>query len=186
MSKVHKASIWLQESTLKLGSISSSQPIKTQKIQALLTASNRKLELPEKSSPAIEWKEMIYYSYLCCYSMGNNVNILFMINNLLKSFFGKSNIPKSSSPVPRSITSMRLYISKNKRILRWPDGTFYDGECANETILQGKGKLCLPSGDFYEGEFCENQFHGIGKYTYSDGSFYHGEWKNDIKEGYGK
>ena len=42
--------------------------------------------------------------------------------------------------------------------------------------MNGKGKLTHSSGALYEGEFVNNQFHGIGKYVWPNGSFYEGQF----------
>ena len=37
----------------------------------------------------------------------------------------------------------------------------------------------------YEGEFSQNQYHGLGKVTFFSGGFYNGEWRNGKKHGNG-
>jgi len=48
-----------------------------------------------------------------------------------------------------------------------------------------QGKLTLPDGLTYEGEWGAGKFHGQGKLTLSDGYTYEGEWKDGIPDGKG-
>ncbi len=43
----------------------------------------------------------------------------------------------------------------------------------------GKGKLTLPNGDEYEGEFLDDKIHGFGKYKNTNGCRYEGYWQNE-------
>ena len=52
--------------------------------------------------------------------------------------------------------------------------------------MQGKGKLNHPSGDFYEGEFVNNNPTGLGKYVKTSGEIYEGFWLLDKPHGKGK
>lgn len=40
--------------------------------------------------------------------------------------------------------------------------------------MYGKGKLTLPGGDYYLGEFEDNQFNGTGTYVFANGDRYVG------------
>lgn len=51
--------------------------------------------------------------------------------------------------------------------------------------MNGVGKLRYPSGDYYEGQFKDNNFHGAGKYFGQNG-IYEGQWENGLKSGFGK
>ena len=35
--------------------------------------------------------------------------------------------------------------------------------------MEGQGKLMFPNGDFYDGQFKANNFHGFGKYSCVEG-----------------
>ena len=48
---------------------------------------------------------------------------------------------------------------------------------------QGKGKFFWTDGSQYEGQFSNNNIHGIGTYTWADGRNYKGEWKNNKMDG---
>ena len=41
-------------------------------------------------------------------------------------------------------------------------------------------------GDRYEGEWLDDEAHGMGTYFHSDGSKYEGQWVEDKQEGEGK
>jgi hypothetical protein len=43
----------------------------------------------------------------------------------------------------------------------------------------GKGTINYDKGDVYEGEFRDNEPHGIGKMTYKDGRVSEGIWENE-------
>ena len=53
------------------------------------------------------------------------------------------------------------------------------------------GKITWPSGDIYEGDLVNGQFHGLGQLTISrlnlfrSGENYYGEWKYNKRNGYG-
>ena len=48
------------------------------------------------------------------------------------------------------------------------------------------GKLEFDDGGFYEGFFHLGKKIGKGIYKYNSGNFYLGDWNEDNKEGYGK
>ena len=60
----------------------------------------------------------------------------------------------------------------------------YYGETVNG-VREGKGKLVLENGDFYEGHWENGRKHGQGIYVYASGIKYNGTWKNDKMDGYG-
>jgi hypothetical protein len=59
-------------------------------------------------------------------------------------------------------------------------GTPVSGECKN-----GLGKLNLPNGDVYEGEFNDCELSGKGKITYQNGDIYEGELLKGVASGNG-
>ena len=62
----------------------------------------------------------------------------------------------------------------------------YEGNYMNG-VKSGVGKLLFPNGDIYEGEFRDNQMHGVGSYTYKTSQdIYSGEWVNNKKHGQGR
>ena len=67
----------------------------------------------------------------------------------------------------------------------WNDKTIYMGQWKNDKI-NGKGKLTNPIGDYYEGDFINDNAEGYGSYIHKEGSSYYGMWKNNRQEGHGK
>ena len=67
----------------------------------------------------------------------------------------------------------------------WNDNTIYIGQWKNDKI-NGKGKLTNPIGDYYEGDFINDNAEGYGSYIHKEGSSYFGMWKNNRQEGQGK
>lgn len=53
-------------------------------------------------------------------------------------------------------------------------------------ILFILGKIIHRDGDFYEGDWKDDQANGYGIYSSPDGTQYEGEWKNDLQHGFGK
>ncbi len=49
----------------------------------------------------------------------------------------------------------------------------------------GRGKIALPCGGIYEGNFSNGVREGTGVCRYASGDIYEGNWKNDKKEGRG-
>ena len=65
-------------------------------------------------------------------------------------------------------------------IIYFNDGSNYEGNLVNGQI-EGKGKMTYSTnGEFYvyEGEFKQNERHGVGKYSAKEGNI-EGVWKND-------
>ena len=45
--------------------------------------------------------------------------------------------------------------------------------------------MTLPNQEVYEGQFCDEMYHGVGMYIYSDGSVYEGRWHRGTRFGQG-
>ena len=69
-------------------------------------------------------------------------------------------------------------IKQGYGIMRWPDGTVYEGLWENN-LYNGRGKLYHASGDLYEGEFEDDMAQGFGIYRHANGSKYVGYWNQD-------
>lgn len=65
-----------------------------------------------------------------------------------------------------------------------PDGYRFEGVFHKSRRV--KGKITLPTGDVYEGEFQNNLPHGYGKETVVDGRVYEGYFERGLYNGYGK
>ena len=65
------------------------------------------------------------------------------------------------------------------------DGSKYVGLYKNGAF-DGRGRLILHKGDYYEGEFKQNKANGFGKYVNTKGEIYIGNWKDDRQEGEGE
>jgi hypothetical protein len=50
----------------------------------------------------------------------------------------------------------------------------------NEDSMNGRGRLIMEDGSWYEGEWLNNKVHGHGMLTYEGGS-YEGEWVDGIQ-----
>ena len=65
--------------------------------------------------------------------------------------------------------------------MTWKDGSYYDGEWANDN-MNGYGVRYYASYNTrYEGDFVNGKRHGWGTYYYADGSTYTGRWENDVR-----
>ena len=67
--------------------------------------------------------------------------------------------------------------------------TFDDGSSFNGFYLAGKkkhGKFLWKNGNYYEGEFSEDLFHGFGTYQWRGQQKYEGNWKKGKMNGKGK
>lgn len=64
-------------------------------------------------------------------------------------------------------------------------GGGYEGEWVQDK-RHGQGKLVLPSGNVYKGDFVNGAMHGLGIMVYVKGGKYEGEWAQDEKNGKGK
>ena len=67
----------------------------------------------------------------------------------------------------------------------WNDKSIYMGLWKNDKI-NGKGKLIDPMGDYYEGDFINDNAEGYGSYIHKEGPSYIGMWKNNRQDGKGK
>ena len=65
------------------------------------------------------------------------------------------------------------------------DGSKYVGMFKNG-MHDGRGRLILHKGDYYEGEFKENKANGFGKYVNIKGEIYIGNWIDDKQDGEGE
>eukprot|EP01035_Chromulina_nebulosa_P020505 gene20505-26599_t len=69
------------------------------------------------------------------------------------------------------------------------DGRIFEGTNVdnhfNQFNVQSHYRLTLPNKEKYEGEFCDEMFHGVGMYTYNDGSVYEGRWHRGTRFGHG-
>lgn len=74
-------------------------------------------------------------------------------------------------------------IGKGKLIL--PTGAVYDGEW-KDGKPHGKGKAIKPDGLVYEGEWKDGKPHGKGTVVRANGTLYDGEWKDGNAHGNGK
>jgi hypothetical protein len=51
--------------------------------------------------------------------------------------------------------------------------------------MHGKGKLSLPDGRVYDGDYVLDKKEGFGTFTWPDGRKYAGGWKNGKQHGQG-
>ena len=61
----------------------------------------------------------------------------------------------------------------------------YEGEWLDDE-MHGLGTLNFSTGAVYEGEFRGNKYHGEGKYTWNDGGAYEGGWRESKMHGFGE
>lgn len=52
--------------------------------------------------------------------------------------------------------------------------------------MDGQIKILLTNGEYYEGNFKQNQRNSTGIHYYSNGDYYDGEWSNDRRIARGK
>lgn len=67
--------------------------------------------------------------------------------------------------------------------ISWTDGVTYVGQCTRNKIT-GKGILRWPDGSMYEGDLVNGMRNGIGRYTNRD-FVYNGEWRMGKRHGKG-
>ena len=65
------------------------------------------------------------------------------------------------------------------------DGSKYNRKKKNG-MFEGRGRLILRKGDYFEGEFKQNKANGFGKYVNIKGEIYIGNWVDDKQEGDGE
>ncbi|KAL7548590.1 hypothetical protein ACHAWF_011870, partial [Thalassiosira exigua] len=109
----------------------------------------------------------------------------------------KSSASSASAPRPTPSSNVgfigRLFAKKKMG----PDGKmmFYDngewgsyvkGDIDNAENRQGQGKMSYASGNWYEGGFVDDKYHGDrGIYYWSDGDEYEGSWQDGERHGKG-
>ena len=70
-------------------------------------------------------------------------------------------------------------------VMDYETGRQYSGSWYH-SLWQGKGgRMTLPNGDMYEGDFHQHERQGHGVYTWVDGRRYNGEFQNDQRHGDG-
>ena len=82
-----------------------------------------------------------------------------------------------------------VYVGENNGWYRkgtqiWADGERFTGEWRNDKRT-GKGIYQWVSGDWYQGDFVDNEMHGKGMYVWADGAKYIGDWQHDERTGQG-
>ncbi len=76
------------------------------------------------------------------------------------------------------------YLNGNGK-LQLPDGAIYDGEF-KDYIMNGQGKITFTNGDVYEGNIAEGIPNGEGSYSWKQrGDKYRGSFKNGVPHGDG-
>lgn len=128
---------------------------------------------------------------------------LSMAQKLVKEKFG---LPVPEPSTAASIQSAKVSASTKKlgfigRLFSnrkvGPDGKMlfkdhgewgsFEGNVDDTGNRQGKGKMTYKSGNYYEGEFVDNRFHGDkGTYRWVDGDEYNGSWKDGERHGKGR
>lgn len=106
---------------------------------------------------------------------------------------------KFGLPVPSSkrqlgiISSLGRLLAKKKigtdgksMFKDYGDWGTYDGELNAAGERHGRGNMTYDSGNYFEGGFFNNKFHGErGIYRWEDGDEYEGSWKNGERDGVG-
>jgi ankyrin repeat protein len=72
----------------------------------------------------------------------------------------------------------------NASVVRWRNGTIYEGDWVNET-MDGQGTLTFSNGERYEGQWVHALKQGNGVYVFQDGEKYDGQWMADKRSGSG-
>lgn len=74
-------------------------------------------------------------------------------------------------------------------IYKFNDGRAFEGYNVDNHFdpynLQSCYRVIFPNGEVYEGNFCDEYFHGHGMYTFKDGSVYEGNWHRGTRFGHG-
>ena len=74
-------------------------------------------------------------------------------------------------------------------VYKCADGRVFEGINVDNHFdplnLQTFYRLTLPSGEKYEGMFCDENYHGAGTFIYKDGSVYEGQWFRGTRFGHG-
>ena len=71
-----------------------------------------------------------------------------------------------------------------KGTMIYPNGEYYDGDFV-ENERYGEGTYHFNSGNTYEGEWVDGKFNGFGTFFYADGNYYEGSFRNGKIEGDG-
>ena len=62
----------------------------------------------------------------------------------------------------------------------------YEGDADGDGNRHGKGKMTYETGNYYEGGFVDDKYHGVkGVYHWSDKDEYEGSWKDGERNGIG-
>lgn len=105
---------------------------------------------------------------------------LYFSKTLTKERGIKSSGVKTSSPA----LVKNIEKKNGLTIIHYDDGSVYTGETI-DNIRQGQGRLEFANGEFYDGQFDNDQMNGVGKYVASDLE-YEGQWQNGLQNGEGK
>lgn len=93
----------------------------------------------------------------------------------------KSKKKEETQPPPQPDPSSRVRHGKGV----YQEGAYiYDGEWADDQ-MHGVGKFTFASGATYEGSWVNNKYHGRGTYTWPDGRLYQGDWQEGRMHGPG-
>ena len=71
-------------------------------------------------------------------------------------------------------------------ILRYPDGSVYQGEIVGGKAESANGKITYPDGSVCEGRFADGRLNGEALCRYADGSAYQGGFADGVRSGQGK
>ena len=77
------------------------------------------------------------------------------------------------------------YVMENNEKFFFMKGDYYFGQFFNDD-MHGKGIIYLNNTIKYDGDFVNNQFNGFGKYYFESGNYYIGQFKDDMQNGKGK
>jgi len=78
------------------------------------------------------------------------------------------------------------FVMEDKKKFFFMKGDYYFGQFENDN-MHGKGIIYLVDGRVkYDGDLVNNKFEGNGKYYFESGGYYVGQLKQDMQHGYGK
>ena len=89
----------------------------------------------------------------------------------------------NNSATPRSIPKRDN--GGRRASISYPDGTVFEGRVNKLGDNEGEGAMRYKSGNKYEGEWEEGEYHGHGTKTYVDGSKHTGFWVEGKRDGPG-
>ena len=93
---------------------------------------------------------------------------------------------KSIGLIGRLFSSRRVNSEGTLFVKDYGEWGSYAGVVDDDGKRQGKGKMTYDSGNYYEGEFVDDKFHGDnGVYKWFDGDKYVGSWKDGERHGIG-